>query len=377
MNTEKKMTWTRRDFLRNSLIGGALVGGGVLAGCGGDGGNGGRKLKLLILGGTGFLGPHTVRAALARGHEMTLFNRGRTNPHLFPDLEKLRGDRDGDLEALRGRDWDAVIDTSGYVPRVVKMSAELLAPRVQQYVFISSISVYGTLADPGIDETTPPATIEDETVEDITAETYGPLKALCEKAAERAMPGRVANIRPGLIVGPGDRSDRFTYWPARVSRGGEVLAPGAGGDYAQFIDVRDLAEWIIHCIERDVTGVYNADSPAASLTIAELLEACRSVSGSDARFVWADEEFLREHEVAAWSDMPVWAGSEEPGWGQVVTRKARGAGLGRRPVSETVRDTLDWYRTLPEERRDNLRSGLKPEREAELLAAWHAAHPKG
>ncbi len=371
------MTWTRREFLRNTLVGGAVIGSGALAGCGNHAPNGGRKLKLLILGGTGFLGPHTVRAALARGHEMTLFNRGRTNPHLFPDLEKLRGDRDGDLTALEGRDWDAVIDTSGYIPRVVKMSADLLAPHVQQYVFISSISVYGVMDNPGVDESTPPQTMDDETVEEITNDTYGPLKALCEQAAERSLPGRVTNIRPGLIVGPGDRTDRFTYWPARISRGGEVLAPGSGGDYAQFIDVRDLAEWIIHCIERRVTGVFNADSPADSLMIRELLETCRSVSGSDAVFTWADEEFLKEHEVAAWSDMPVWAGSEEMGWGRVVTAKARKSGLGRRPVSETVRDTLDWFRTLPEERRLNLRSGLKPEREAELLAAWHARAEQG
>ncbi len=370
------MSWTRREFLRNAAIGGALVGSGALGGCARKA-DGGRKLKLLILGGTGFLGPHTVRAALARGHEMTLFNRGRTNPHLFPDLEKLRGDRDGDLAALEGREWDAVIDTSGYVPRVVKMSADLLAPRVSQYVFISSISVYGNLTEPGADETTPVDTIEDETVEEITGSTYGALKALCEQAVEGSMPGRTTNIRPGLIVGPGDRTDRFTYWPVRVARGGEVLAPGDGRDYSQFIDVRDLAEWIIHCIERRITGVYNADSPAASLTIAELLETCRKVSGSDAEFTWADEEFLTEQGVNAWSDMPVWAGSGESGWGHVRTTRARENGLGRRPVSETVRDTLDWFRTQPEERRAKLRSGLTVEREAEVLAAWHARAKQG
>ncbi len=368
------MTCDRRDFLRLAAAGGALIGSGALwTGCG-DRNGPRRRLRLLILGGTGFLGPHTVKAALARGHQMTLFNRGRTNPHLFPDLEKLRGDRDGDLTALEGRDWDAVIDTSGYVPRIVKMSAELLAPHVRQYVFISSISVYAAFPIEGIDETSPVGTLEDETVEEITGGSYGPLKALCEQAAERALPGRATNIRPGLIVGEQDRSDRFTYWPARMARGGEVLAPGDGGDFIQFIDVRDLAEWIIACIENDVTGVFNATSPPATLTMGEFLETCRRVSGSDATLTWADADFLAEQEVEPWSDMPVWvpATGDEPGFGRVSTRRAQEKGLRCRPVSETVRDTLEWFGTLPEERRNKLRAGLDPEREAAVLAAWHA-----
>jgi 2'-hydroxyisoflavone reductase len=237
------MTLTRREFLRTSAATGAAVGlSSTLAGVLVNPGHllatdaiylaepARQPIKLLILGGTAFLGPAIVNAAVARGHTITLFNRGKTNPQLYPELEKLRGDRNGDLEALAGRQWDAVIDTSGYYPRVVKMSAELLAPNVGHYTFISSISVYRDFKTPDMTEAAPVGTIDDPTIEEITGETYGPLKALCEQAAEAAMPGRVANIRPGLIVGPRDRSDRFTYWPVRIARGGEVLCPGNGDD---------------------------------------------------------------------------------------------------------------------------------------------------
>ncbi len=214
---------------------------------------------------------------------MTLFNRGKTNPELFPDLEKLRGDRDGELGALVGRAWDAVIDTSGYVPRHVRLSAELLAPSVAHYLFISTISVYRDYSTIGMDETAPIATLADPTTEQVTGETYGALKALCEKAAEDAMPGRTTVIRPGLIVGPEDRTDRFTYWPVRVERGGEVLSPGTPADPIQFIDVRDLAEFIVVCLENKVLGTFNADAPAGALSMGKLLETCREVSGSGAR----------------------------------------------------------------------------------------------
>ncbi len=331
-----------------------------------------KKLNLLILGGTGFLGPHTVRAALARGHNMTLFNRGRTNDDLFPELETLYGDRNGDLEALKGRDWDAVIDTSAYYPRVVRDSAGLLKGHIGQYVLISTISVYGVFPTPGMDENAPVGTIEDETVEEVNGLTYGPLKALCEKAAEETLPGIVTNIRPGLIVGPGDPTDRFTYWPVRVSKGGEVLAPGDGSTQVQQIDVRDLADFIIHTIERDITGVYNADSPMGQRTMKDLLTTCKKVSGSDATFVWADAEFLTEQSIRPWQDMTCWIPQEGDyaAFGRISSAKAMANGLKCRPLSETVRATLEWWNTLPEERRARMRAGLTADREEAALVAW-------
>lgn len=383
------MSLTRRDFLRFTAVAGTAAGLGLTAGCkartstpaptaqprGYRSGPAGRKLKLLILGGTAFLGPHTIAAARARGHEMTLFNRGRTNPDLFPELEKLRGDRDGDLAALNGRTWDAVIDTSGYVPRHVRLSAELLAPSVGHYLFVSTISVYKDYATIGMDESAPVATLEDPTAEKVTNETYGALKALCEKAAEEAMPGRTTTIRPGLIVGPEDRTDRFTYWPVRVERGGEVLCPGTPADPIQFIDVRDLAEFIVYCLEDKVLGTFNADAPAGALTMGNLLETCRTVSGANARFTWADAAFLAAQNVAPWQDMPCWvpAVGDEAGFGRVNTQKAHDAGLGTRPLDDTVRATLAWWHGEPEERRlGALRAGLAPQREMEVLQAWHA-----
>ncbi len=332
-------------------------------------------MKLLILGGTVFLGRHLVEAALARGHEVTLFNRGQHNPDLFPDVEKLRGNRDGDLAVLRGRTWDAVVDTCGYIPRIVRASAELLAGAVRHYTFISSLSVYADARQAGIDESGAVGKLEDETVEEITGETYGPLKALCEQAAERAMPGRVLNVRPGLIVGPHDPTDRFTYWPVRVSRGGDVLAPGRPGRVVQFIDVRDLAEWIVRAVEANLTGVYNAVGPDHALSMGYVLDQCKSVSGSNARFVWVDETFLTEAGITPWSEMPLWIPESAPesvGFFAFDCRKAISAGLTFRPPTDTIRDTLAWDATRPADR--DWRAGLKPEREAELLAAWWKRH---
>jgi 2'-hydroxyisoflavone reductase len=330
-----------------------------------------RKKAILILGGTGFLGPQLVEAAQSRGHTLTLFNRGKTKPTLFPDIEKLRGNRDGDLKALEGRKWDAVIDTSGYVPRIVKASAELLAPSVQTYVFVSTISVFGDTSKRGMDETAPVATIADPTNEEVS-KNYGALKALCEKAAEAGMPGRVINVRPGLIVGPGDPTDRFTYWPVRVAKGGEILAPGSGSDPVQFIDARDLAAWIILAIEQGDKGVFNATGPDKELPISTLLDACKAASGSDASFTWAPTEFLEQQKVAPWSDMPVWvpAVGEDLGMARINCSKAIGRGLRFRPVQETARDTLEWWKTLPDERRAKLRAGLAQERELAVLGEW-------
>lgn len=334
----------------------------------------GAAKSILILGGTGFLGPHVVEAARARGHGITLFNRGKTNPHLFPELEKLHGDRKDDLSALEGRRWDAVVDTSGYVPADVTRSAALLAPNVGQYVFISTISVYARLDRAGLDETAPVGTLDDPTTEKVTGETYGPLKALCEQAAEAAMPGRTTNLRPGLIVGPGDPTDRFTYWPARYARGGDVLAPNAAEDPTQFIDARDLAAFIVASIERGIVGTYNVDAEPGALTMGRVLDACRGAARTDCTTTWVPAAFLAEHGVSPWQDLPLWmpAQGESAGFGRVSVAKAKAAGLAWRPLSRTVADTLAYFRGWPEERRMKLRAGLSPEREAAVLSAWRA-----
>jgi 2'-hydroxyisoflavone reductase len=386
---------TRRALLRNGLFAGAALGtsSGWLACATSSNAPGNAPARaspksLLILGGTGFLGPQLVEAARARGHRLTLFNRGKTRPELFataPDIEMLQGDRDGRLGALEGRKWDAAIDTSGYFPRLVKMSAELLAPNLRHYVFISTISVYGDLSKAGIDESAPLARNDDPTIEKVTAESYGALKALCEQAAEASMPGRVTNIRPGLIVGPEDPTDRFTYWPVRIDRGGEVLAPGDGLDPVQFIDARDLAEWTIHLIDRGVTGTFNALGPGQVFPMKDLLAACASASPGKATLTWVPTAFLEKRKVSPWSDMPAWIprGDSPPGAMPVRNDRAVGHGLKFRSAEVTVRDTLAWWRTLPPpatpgekehpfKRSARLRAGIAPEREAEVLTAWHA-----
>lgn len=328
-------------------------------------------MDLLILGGTVFLGRSLVEAALARGHRVTLFNRGRHNPELYPEVEKLRGDRDGDLGALAGRRWDAAIDTCGYVPRVVRASAELLAGAVERYIFISSISVYVELGRGPLDERAPVGVLPDPTVETITAETYGPLKALCEQAVERALPGRALIVRPGLIVGPHDPSDRFTYWPSRVARGGDVLAPDDPRQPVQIIDVRDLAEWIVRMAEERRAGVYNATGPGAPLTLAQTLDACNAVGGGSARFVWVSRRFLLDAGVTPWTEIPLWTPpvDDKPG-GELIAdcSRALAVGLTLRPLEETIRDTLDWDAARPAD--GERRAGLDPEREQQLLRAW-------
>ncbi len=365
---------TRRDLLKGTVAAGAALG---LAGAterllGETPKPAPAGKTLLILGGTAFLGPELVAAARAKGWTITLFNRGKTNPQLFPDLEKLHGDRNGDLKALEGRKWDAVVDTSAYFPRQVRLSAGLLANAVKHYTIVSSISVYADTSKPGMDEAAPVAKLADETVEKITEGTYGGLKALCESAAEKALPGRTLVVRPGLIVGPGDRSDRFTYWPVRVARGGEVLAPGAPADPVQFIDVRDLAEWMIRMVDLGTTGVFNATGPRDELSIGALLAACKQASGSHATFTWVDAASLEAMKVEAWSDMPVWLPpvGENAGANRISLARALAKGLTFRPVGTTCKDTLAWWSTLPADRRQKLRAGLTPEREAEALKAW-------
>lgn len=331
-----------------------------------------KPLKILVLGGTGFLGPHFVEAARARGHSLTLFNRGKTNPGLFPDIEKLQGDRKTDLKALEGRHWDAVLDTSAYIPADVSRSAGLLAKNVGHYLIVSTISVYAKLDRPGMDEDSPLAQLADPTVDKVSNDTYGGLKALCEKAAEKQMPGRVTVIRPGLIVGPGDTTDRFTYWPARAARGGEILAPEAPGLPTQFIDARDLAAFMLHCIELKTLGIFNADAQAGSITLGRMLDTCRAVAGVDSKVTWVPADFLEAQKVGAWMDLPCWipAQGDEAGFGQLSAAKALAAGLAYRPLEQTVRDTLDWWLKQPVDRRAKPKAGLSAEREAAVLAAW-------
>jgi len=381
------MTWTRRDFLRTTAAIGAGVGAsslpGSLALADFTHTKADERLHILMLGGTAFLGPAVVNNALSRGHRVTLFNRGRTNPHLYPDLEKLVGDRLEGHDALQGGEWDVVVDTSAYFPSVVAGAAAVLGDSVKQYINISSISVYADFSQRGLAEDDAIGTISDEevaevkTMRQITGENYGPLKALCEQAAERAYPGRTTNIRPGLIVGPRDRSGRFTYWPVRVQKGGEVLAPDGPDIPTQIIDVRDLGEFIVRCAEESTTGTFNVTSPPEELTMGEMLQACREVSDSDATFTWASTGFLNEHEVSAWMDMPVWVplDGEDAGHPFVNVDRALAAGLTYRPIRQTVRATLDWWATLDQEQQQrHLRAGITAEREAELLAAWHAAN---
>jgi len=328
-------------------------------------------MKLLVLGGTIFVGRHFVEAALVNGHEVTLFNRGQHNPDLYPDVEKLRGDRDGGLSALADGQWDAAVDTCGYVPRIVRDSAELLANAVEHYTFISSISVYADISQPGLNEESELGRLEDETIEEVTGETYGPLKALCEQSAEQVLPGRVLTIRPGLIVGPNDPTDRFTYWPVRMARGGETLVPEPPSAPVQIIDVRDLAKWMLQMIEEGQTGVFNAAGPDQPITMRGFLDSCNLATGNKASLTWVSEDYLLEAGVEPWSDLPLWlAGDEYGGMLTVNVDKAMGQGLTFRPLVQTAQDTYHWAQSRGADYESE--AGLDVEREKQLLAGWHS-----
>jgi 2'-hydroxyisoflavone reductase len=329
-------------------------------------------MNILIIGGTRFLGRHLVEAALARGHKVTLFNRGKSNPNLYPELETILGDREHDIGKLTGREWDAVIDVAGYFPRIVRLSAQGLEKSVGRYIFISSLSAYAGFQKVGIDESDPVATMEDDSVEEVTGETYGPLKVLCEKAVQEIYGERALIIRPGLIVGPNDPTDRFTYWPVRVKRGGEVMTPEKPDVPVQIVDVRDLSEFIIKLIEKHASGIYNATGPDYQLTLGEVLRACNRVSGSDASFQWASVDFLTQNKVGEWIDMPVWVpdNEENAGFSTVDVSKAMDAGLTFRPLEETIRDTIAWAETRPADH--EWRAGLNPDKERTLLALLHS-----
>jgi len=324
-------------------------------------------MKLLVLGGTRFLGRHLVDEALARGHELTLFNRGRTAPDLFSGVEQLRGERDGGLAPLQGRRWDAVIDTCGYLPRVVRQSVEVLRDDVPNYLFVSSISVYADMATPGQDEDAPRAELPSPEIEDIPAH-YGALKAACEDVVRAAYGEQAIVVRPGLIVGPFDPTGRFTYWPQRVARGGRVLAPADPRYPVQFIDARDLAAWMLDLVERRSGGIFNASGPAEPLDFGGFLESCRAALGSDAEFVWPDTDFLARHEVQAWTQLPLYAGDDGRGLCASDLGRALAAGLRLRPVGATCVDTANWAAAmaLP------AGIGLDADREAQLLRLWQA-----
>jgi len=331
-------------------------------------------LNILILGGTGYIGPHMVREALRRGHQVTLFNRGRRAKDLFPDLETRIGDRDGQLDSLKGGQWDAVIDNSGYVPRHVRDSASLLKSAAPYYLFISSVSAYARF-DVELDEDSPLATIEDETVEEITGETYGALKVLCEKAVAEVYGAENCSVlRPTYICGPGDTTDRFSYWPVRVSRGGEMLLPESPDSPMQIIDVRDLASFVVRCVERRTSGIYNTVTPRGEYTLGKVIDDSQAVSGTQISPVWMDLDFIAENQLVEKGEIPTWAPSTGPEskWALASGERAAAAGMETRPIRETIRGILDWWQTLPEERRSNMRAGMSPEREAELIAAWKA-----
>lgn len=362
------MTLTRRDAMKIGAAAAAttLLGGNATAQ--------GKSLKVLILGGTGFIGPHFVEVLRAAGHQLTLFNRGKRHPGMFPDIESLSGDRDNKLEALKGRDWDVVVDNSGYVPRHVQLSADLLRDHVQRYVYISTISVYGDLSKPGIDEDAPLATLKDPAAEEITGETYGGLKALCEKAVEGVYGKRCTIIRPSYIVGPGDTTDRFTYWPVRVSRGGEMLAPGKPGDPIQFIDARDLADFVRLTVEQGFDGRYNLCNQPRSTSMGGLLDTSKRLSKSDTRFTWVSEKFIEDQKLLDSGEIPIWAprNGSFAGGALVKCDRAVAKGLRFRSLDTTVADTLAWNAKRPAEQQQKLRAGLTAEREAELLKLWHA-----
>lgn len=333
---------------------------------------------ILIFGGTGFIGPHLTREALRRGWRVTHFNRGKRAAGGVAGVETLIGDRNGQLDSLRGRTWDVVIDDTGYVPKYVKMSAELLAPNVGYCLYVSSISAYAGFAKPN-DEHSPTGKLSDPDIEQITNETYGPMKALCEQYSEQAFKGRIAVVRPGYIVGPLDPTDRFTYWPVRASKGGEMLAPGTPRDPVQVIDVRDLVSWMMKLVESRTTGYFNADSPPGALTMGELITASQHASPKSGTTVtWVSEDFLTAYSKPDELPLAPWAPMKGEAAGASLTsvKQASRTGLRCRPLQDTVRDTLEWFQSLPADRQAKLHAGLDPQKEADILRAWHESGGK-
>jgi 2'-hydroxyisoflavone reductase len=337
-----------------------------------------KALRVLILGGTGFIGPHFVDVLTAAGHRISLFNRGKRDPAVKPGIEQLLGDRNGPVDALKGHDWDVVIDNSGYKPKQVRLAGELLKGHVEHYIFVSSISVYADFKTPGMDEDYRLATLEDPTTETVDEKTYGGLKVLCEKAVQETYGAHSTIIRPTYIAGPGDHTDRFTYWPWRVAKGGEMLAPGTPDDPFQFIDVRDLADFVKLCVEKRISGVYNTCNTPRSVTMGSLLETSRKVTGASPTITWAPPQFLIDNAVygekAQGNYLPIWAPTvgEEAGSQLVSNARAVKKGLKFRSLETTIADTLTWANARPPEKNEKLRAGLAPDMEKALLAKLHA-----
>ncbi len=334
-------------------------------------------MRILVLGGTKFVGRALVDAALSANHQITIFNRGKSNPNLFKNIETITGDRDGGLSVLKGLKWDIVIDTCGYVPRIVRQSVELLQDSVERYVFISTLSVYNDEKVSGserICEDSPLKAIKDESLEEVNAQTYGALKVLCENEVEKCFTERSLHIRPGYIVGPHDPTDRFTYWALRATQGGDALAPNPPKSQMQIVDARDLAAWIIESCERDRRGFFNAVGPDRDLSIKELLDSCVQVASkkdlTPANFIWLDEKFLVAHEVGYGSELPLCSPSAVGKSDDTIfdSSKAISAGLTFRPLTETIDETISWARQRSP--KHQMRAGLSPERETQLLKAW-------
>jgi len=376
------MRTTRRSLVKlSALVAPTLMLPGGLARAAGTGKA--RPLNILILGGTGFIGPHQVRYALARGHKVTIFNRGRQPKDWPGEVEELLGDRNtSDLKALEGREWDVCIDNPTTLPFWVRDAGKVLKGKVKQYVFISTISVYAANDKPA-DETAPLLAYAGKDPMAETADTlkaggggmYGRLKAVSEQEAVRQFgAGATTIIRPGLIVGPGDPTDRFTYWPVRLARGGEVLAPGDGSDPVQFVDARDLAEWIVRMAEQRTTGVFNGTGPARPLATRDMLGGIAKAVDSNPTYTWVPASFLEAEKVYGWSDLPVWlpAQGDTAGFAKRDIRKALAAGLTYRPLAVTATDTLAWFKSQPPDRQAKPKTGLTAKREAELLAKWKA-----
>ena len=366
---------TRRDLLQ--IAAGAAAGVVLPNALAGVASAATKEKTLLILGGTGFIGPHLTQEALRLNWKVTHFNRGKTAVDTVPPgVESLIGDRKGQLDALRGRAWDVVIDDTGFIPKYVKMSAELLAPNVGYCLFISSISAYASFTKPN-DEDSPTGKLSNPDVEEITNDTYGPMKALCEQYSAEAFKGRMSIVRPGYIVGPLDKSDRFTYWPVRASKGGEMLAPGTPHDPVQVIDVRDLSAWMMKLAGARTTGTFNAVSPPNAFTMGELInESLKASPKAATRATWVSEDFLAAHWKPDDLDLPPWSPTkgDTAGASLIPVKRAAATGLRSRPLHETVRDTLAWFQTLPADRQAKLKAGLAADKETETLQEWHKAN---
>ncbi len=373
---------TRRDFIERAgaLAGAAALGMATPSGAAGaarttgkaDARRGGRQnMRILILGGTGFIGPWVVRRAIARGHEVVLFNRGQTNVHLFPHVERLIGNRDGDLSALEGRRWDAVVDNSGYNAAQLRLSVDKLKDATDQYLFTSTRAVYYDFTAPVMNEDAPLGprdTPESEWV------GYGPNKVLAERVVQEGFEDRTLIVRPPVVVGPGDLTDRFTYWVDRIDDGGEVLVWGDPSDPVQFVDVRDLAEFYVNLLEHETRGVFNTNGPEAPLSSAELVYGIRAITASPVSFTWVDWDFLAERELLPQNPLPFWQPPRGRylNYGRMDSSRAIAAGLRFRPLAVTATQTLDWHRNRETLGSYQLRV-FSRDVEARVLSEWKAA----